>query len=66
MAWNSNGTKLASGSVDQTARVWTIEPHGHVISLPLSFKVCVFMEKVMIFINGCVVGGYRVRLRILS
>lgn len=29
VAWNSNGTKLASGSVDQTARVWTIEPHGH-------------------------------------
>lgn len=43
MAWNSNGTKLASGSVDQTARVWTIEPHGHVISLPLVSKVCVFM-----------------------
>ncbi|KAB1215005.1 THO complex subunit 3 [Morella rubra] len=23
------GTKLASGSVDQTARLWHIEPHGH-------------------------------------
>nr|GMC74519.1 THO complex subunit 3 [Ipomoea batatas] len=23
------GTKLASGSVDQTARIWHIEPHGH-------------------------------------
>lgn len=30
MAWNCIGTKLASGSVDQTARVWHIEPHGHV------------------------------------
>ncbi|CAH2069784.1 unnamed protein product [Thlaspi arvense] len=29
VAWNSNGTKLASGSVDQTARIWNIEPHGH-------------------------------------
>ncbi|TYH95974.1 hypothetical protein ES332_A12G145000v1 [Gossypium tomentosum] len=27
--WNCTGTKLASGSVDQTARVWHIEPHGH-------------------------------------
>jgi WD40 repeat protein len=23
------GKKLASGSVDQTARIWHIEPHGH-------------------------------------
>lgn len=30
VAWNCTGTKLASGSVDQTARVWYIEPHGHV------------------------------------
>ncbi|KAH0997736.1 hypothetical protein GBA52_021600 [Prunus armeniaca] len=30
VAWNCTGTKLASGSVDQTARVWHIEPHGHV------------------------------------
>lgn len=30
VAWNCTGTKLASGSVDQTARVWQIEPHGHV------------------------------------
>ncbi|KAG2682716.1 hypothetical protein I3760_11G203600 [Carya illinoinensis] len=29
VAWNCSGTKLASGSVDQTARVWHIEPHGH-------------------------------------
>ncbi|XP_042037664.1 THO complex subunit 3-like isoform X2 [Salvia splendens] len=29
VAWNCAGTKLASGSVDQTARVWHIEPHGH-------------------------------------
>ncbi|PWA98967.1 transducin/WD40 repeat-like superfamily protein [Artemisia annua] len=29
VAWNCVGTKLASGSVDQTARVWHIEPHGH-------------------------------------
>ncbi|KAL5981327.1 THO complex subunit 3 [Asimina triloba] len=32
VAWNCTGTKLASGSVDQTARVWHIEPHGHVIA----------------------------------
>lgn len=30
VAWNCTGMKLASGSVDQTARVWHIEPHGHV------------------------------------
>ncbi|KAI9074112.1 hypothetical protein K1719_043922 [Acacia pycnantha] len=29
VAWNCIGTKLASGSVDQTARIWYIEPHGH-------------------------------------
>ncbi|CAA0841140.1 THO complex subunit 3 [Striga hermonthica] len=29
VAWNCSGTKLASGSVDQTARIWHIEPHGH-------------------------------------
>ncbi|CAL8998720.1 unnamed protein product [Prunus brigantina] len=29
VAWNCTGSKLASGSVDQTARVWHIEPHGH-------------------------------------
>ncbi|XP_070674751.1 THO complex subunit 3 [Malus domestica] len=29
VAWNCTGTKLASGSVDQTARVLHIEPHGH-------------------------------------
>ncbi len=30
VAWNCLGKKLASGSVDQTARIWHIEPHGHV------------------------------------
>ncbi|KAF3622396.1 THO complex subunit 3 [Capsicum annuum] len=29
VAWNCSGTKLASGSVDQTARICQIEPHGH-------------------------------------
>ncbi|KAK5804092.1 hypothetical protein PVK06_031741 [Gossypium arboreum] len=29
VAWNCTGTKLASGSVDQTARVWHIEPHDN-------------------------------------
>ncbi|XP_072969317.1 THO complex subunit 3 [Typha angustifolia] len=29
VAWNCSGTKLASGSVDHTARVWNIDPHGH-------------------------------------
>ncbi|ONH99530.1 hypothetical protein PRUPE_6G035000 [Prunus persica] len=29
LAWNYMGTKLTSCSVDQTARVWHIEPHGH-------------------------------------
>lgn len=33
VAWNCIGTKLASGSVDQTARIWHIEPHGHVTLL---------------------------------
>nr|CAD1831449.1 unnamed protein product [Ananas comosus var. bracteatus] len=29
VAWNCLGTKLASGSVDHTARIWNIDPHGH-------------------------------------
>uniref|UniRef100_A0ACD5XQX0 Uncharacterized protein n=1 Tax=Avena sativa TaxID=4498 RepID=A0ACD5XQX0_AVESA len=29
VAWNCTGTKLASGSIDHTARVWSIDPHGH-------------------------------------
>ncbi|XP_058219083.1 THO complex subunit 3-like isoform X2 [Rhododendron vialii] len=29
VAWNCSGTKVASGSADQTARIWHIEPHGH-------------------------------------
>lgn len=33
VAWNCTGTKLASGSVDHTARVWNIDPQGHVIFL---------------------------------
>jgi WD40 repeat protein len=33
VAWNCSGKKLASGSVDQTARIWHIEPHGHVFIL---------------------------------
>lgn len=35
VAWNCIGTKLASGSVDQTARIWHIDPHAHVVTLPL-------------------------------
>ncbi|CAB4281962.1 unnamed protein product [Prunus armeniaca] len=38
VAWNCTGTKLASGSVDQTARVWHIEPHGHCGSAVLGPK----------------------------
>lgn len=44
MAWNCTGTKLASGSVDQTARIWFIETHGHV-----SFAGNLF---VMLFLFG--------------
>ncbi|KAL6838989.1 hypothetical protein ACP4OV_031216 [Aristida adscensionis] len=29
VAWNCLGTKLASGSIDHTARVWSIDHHGH-------------------------------------
>lgn len=29
VAWNCTGTKLASGSIDHTARVWNIDPHSH-------------------------------------
>jgi len=29
VAWNCAGSKLASGSVDQTARVWSIDETGH-------------------------------------
>jgi THO complex subunit 3 len=39
VAWNCTGTKLASGSVDQTARVWHIDLHGHVKYFPFYFKV---------------------------
>jgi len=35
VAWNCIGTKLASGSVDQTARIWHIDPHAHVVTLLL-------------------------------
>ncbi|KAL6225478.1 hypothetical protein ACLB2K_004328 [Fragaria x ananassa] len=28
VAWNCTGTKLTSGSVNQKARIWHIEPHG--------------------------------------
>ncbi|XP_040361328.1 THO complex subunit 3 [Rosa chinensis] len=35
VAWNFTGTKLASGSEDQTARVWHIEPHGNGNSVEL-------------------------------
>ncbi|XP_074556975.1 uncharacterized protein LOC141812924 isoform X2 [Curcuma longa] len=31
VAWNCPGTKLASGSVDHTARVWNIDAHGHTV-----------------------------------
>ncbi|KAL5548773.1 hypothetical protein UlMin_004004 [Ulmus minor] len=31
VAWNCSGTKLASGSVDQTVRVCQIEPHRHCV-----------------------------------
>ncbi|VFQ89800.1 unnamed protein product [Cuscuta campestris] len=33
VAWNCIDTKLASGSVDQTARIWHINPHGHTAAL---------------------------------
>ena len=46
VAWNCTGTKLASGSVDQTARVWHIEPHGHVSSF---FFLIIFLN--FTFIN---------------
>lgn len=45
MAWNCSGTKLASGSVDQTARIWHIEPHGHVSFLTSFFFVFIQLYK---------------------
>ncbi|KAL3375893.1 hypothetical protein AABB24_002713 [Solanum stoloniferum] len=33
VAWNCSGTKLASGYVDQTGRIWKFEPHVHGRSL---------------------------------
>lgn len=52
MAWNCTGTKLASGSVDQTARVWHIEPHGHVKFLV--FIICLLVDSAMLlfFLGG--------------
>uniref|UniRef100_A0A803MKA3 THO complex subunit 3 n=1 Tax=Chenopodium quinoa TaxID=63459 RepID=A0A803MKA3_CHEQI len=38
VAWNCIGTKLASGSVDQTARVWHIEPNSHGKVKDIEFK----------------------------
>ncbi|KAM5582793.1 hypothetical protein ABKV19_002964 [Rosa sericea] len=35
VAWNFTGSKLASGSEDQTVRVWHIEPHGNGNSVEL-------------------------------
>ena len=49
MAWNCTGTKLASGSVDQTARVWHIEPHGHVCSCNQDLSALVDDNVVLIF-----------------
>lgn len=50
MAWNCIGTKLASGSVDQTARIWHIEPHGHVRLLLIDpFFLCVWLNFVLIY-----------------
>jgi THO complex subunit 3 len=62
VAWNCAGTKLASGSVDQTARVWHIEPHGHV-SFYTIFGSCCCQSKLSIMINeednpyGCLLQG---------
>ncbi|VFQ90460.1 unnamed protein product [Cuscuta campestris] len=38
VAWNCIGTKLASGSVDQTARIWHIDPHGHAKAKDIELK----------------------------
>ncbi len=46
VAWNCTGTKLASGSVDQTARLWHIEPHGHVCFLWILFIITKSVELV--------------------
>eukprot|EP00798_Chlamydomonas_sp_ICE-L_P031979 gene31979-33905_t len=32
LGWNSNGKKLASGSQDQTIRIWSVEPHNQTVS----------------------------------
>lgn len=41
VVWNCLGTKLASGSVDHTARVSSIDAYGHVILLPhCAFYFC--------------------------
>lgn len=53
MAWNCTGMKLASGSVDQTARVWHIEPHGHVYFLILLVFVPGFCQFVVSLVESC-------------
>ena len=35
VAWNCNGKRLASGSVDQTARVWNIDPQVRLLVVDL-------------------------------
>ena len=44
VAWNCLGTKLASGSIDHTARVWSIDPHGHVTFSPFITTKFLFTE----------------------
>jgi len=47
VAWNCSGTKLASGSVDQTGRIWKFEPHVHVsfMSSSFLFRLSLYAEK---------------------
>lgn len=54
VAWNCTGTKLASGSVDQTARVWLIEPHGHVSLSKSHSLVCaiVLVSLLLLLVKG--------------
>jgi len=40
VAWNMDGKKLASGSVDKTARVWTVAEHKHVRETPHELQPC--------------------------
>jgi WD40 repeat protein len=55
VAWNVTGRKLASGSVDQTARVWDVE-HGVLSGKEIELKGRVGTHSLALTPGGCQLG----------